>query len=135
MKVIVLLPGHSGVIFPQTYGFMMWHMGTFFFYVDVPMQWVPPAPLSLSFGAQIKLDSAMLKFLEHGIVELWAPVGHGFLCTIFPPIKRDGTVSHSAFERPCTFLNGHCDQRCATLNPPILSFVSIAFLMLIFQAM
>ena len=66
--------------------------GKFLVFVSVPIQRIPPAPLSLSFTDQKALDSAMLKFLEQGIVESCAPVDHGFLSNIFPTIKRDGTA-------------------------------------------
>lgn len=66
--------------------------GKLLVFVDVPMQRTPPGPLFLSTADRVALDTAMVKFIEKGIVELSPPGDQGFFSNVFPTLKKDGTA-------------------------------------------
>ena len=61
-------------------------------FVHVPLQRHPPPRLSLSHVDRSLLDTAMLKFIDQGIVESCPPGDHGFFSNVFPTLKKDGTA-------------------------------------------
>ena len=66
--------------------------GKFLVFVSVPIRRRPPGPLYFSTSDRVALVSAMVRFLERGIVESRPPGNQGFFSNVFPILKKDGTA-------------------------------------------
>lgn len=66
--------------------------GKLLVFEDVPIQKNPPGPLFLSAADRFALDTAMVTFIEHNIVELCPPGAPGFVSNVFPTVKKDGSA-------------------------------------------
>ena len=60
---------------------------------EVPIQILLPRPLTLSAANCIALDTALVEFIERGVVDgCDSFVSLGFYSNVFPTIKKDGTA-------------------------------------------
>ena len=61
-------------------------------FTSLPRQRGIPPPLHLSVADTLALDSAMVGFIKHKIVERCEPQVPGFVSNVFPTIKKDGSA-------------------------------------------
>ena len=64
--------------------------GKFLKFVSLPIQTVPPRPLTLSRLDGQTLNDALCQFLKQSIVEPCLPEYHGFFSNVFPILKPVG---------------------------------------------
>lgn len=66
--------------------------GKLLIFVNAPMESKLPGVLFLSTVDRAAVDTAMIKFVDHIIVELCPPGDQRFISNVSPTIKKDGTA-------------------------------------------